>query len=800
MGLETAATRGIPVGVVGSPTYRGWGFTLDLEDREGYPALLERLVQTPPSEAIRRRAFRAVYRLFFGLSIPFSKVKVVNFSRGQLTYESPAELAPGLDADLDRIADGLMGRAPLYPPPEPGELARTTADEDAFLAAHPSVAPQEQKLPTVSVVAYIHNYAHYLEAALTSILEQTYTDFELYILDDGSTDNTAQVIEPFLADPRVRYEYQPNKGRDRLHETFNRCLEATTGELIVIANGDDLMHPEKIERQVMAFLSDPEIEIVYHDATFIDAQDREIPGGFSGALEARSYRDRLLGRLKFVGCFIPNPSVMFRRDILRRIGLQEDGWMHDYQFWLKAAMARCRFHRLPDRLLRYRIHEESHSTSSHRINRILDENRRMRRYMRERYTIEDLFPELAHCQDGHAARVSAYLHMGFLFASGAHPLFDMAMGEFRSALALDPASVEARNNLAVALLKTGESDEALGLLRELTSQHPIAARNLETALGRPDPASAEYQLLQQDPDQTELFLVRWESEGDPRDEVIQGTILAAVEADTDPAALQAALTAYLQAFTHEDPAALVLLTTDDAQTTRIAEGYEAAVLALGLPEEQLPTLAIQQVRPAELQSVFLGQLLGAAAFLALPGGDVVAELSHLAAERGREVIATPAVATLQAAGSRTRIVPAPVPLRLTSPLSLLALPDWSRPEAWQGLVRAFAQTFREDEPVSLRLWLAPGGPVDLAGGYAQVAACLQAAGIDADSVADLVLFDDLPSTADLRDLFAGIDAFVSDGEPIRKALALAHGARVVSALELGRLKAQSSAEPAAATP
>ena len=717
VGAEAAAFRGLPVGVIGHPAYHGWGFTQNLETSDGYPALLARLMSMAPADEVRIRAYRFVYRIYVWLSIPFPLVSVVNYSHGALNYTSTSQLLPGCEPNLDRIAEGFLGRNPIYPMPTDAERARTIAEEFACFANRSGVLA-ELALPKVSVVAYIYNYAHYLDGAIQSILDQTYADFELFILDDGSTDGTPELVKKYLKDPRVRYEYQQNKGRDRLHETFNRCLEATSGELIAIANGDDLMHPEKLERQVKAFLANPEVEIVYHGATFID-KDGAYYGeaSFGTPFNETILGGRLLGRYLFEACHIPNPSVMFRRSILPRIGLQEYGWMHDYQFWLKAAAARCRFAYLPDKLLQYRIHEESHSTSSKRASRIDEENQRMRREMRPRYTIEDLYPEIEYCRNQEAARVSAYIDMGNRFAHWGLP--DMALEEYYAALALHPNHPVAINNAAICLMLTGERDEGLRHLRDLAIGVPleVVQRNLAEAERAPQLEEAKLHLLSEDPAQTELFQIVMPQGGAPRPEIFEASVLAVVDSSSSQEAIRQLLTSYMEAFPAESSQTLVLLISAPEQADVIGGAYGAACEALHLDPEKTPLISVQQAHPEQLASVFLGQLLSARAVVNLSDSGLSTTLMDFAQERGRLVLRRPtpealilAVATepaLPTSRADSKGEPQVIPFKF-----LLPYLESTAPARIEQALKGYLEAFVPDAARQLIVWLAPGKASD----------------------------------------------------------------------------------------
>ena len=110
----------------------------------------------------------------------------------------------------------------------------------------------------VSVIIPTYNCAQYLTAAVKSVLEQTYTNYEIILVDDGSTDNTRQVLEPYW--DKVNYVYQDNQG---VAAARNRGLELATGELIAFLDHDDLYLPDKLALQVKCFEENPNIGMVH---------------------------------------------------------------------------------------------------------------------------------------------------------------------------------------------------------------------------------------------------------------------------------------------------------------------------------------------------------------------------------------------------------------------------------------------------------------------------------------------------------------------------------------------------------
>lgn len=129
----------------------------------------------------------------------------------------------------------------------------------------------EIQIPKVSVVIPTYNSAKYLPQALDSVLQQTYTDYEIIAIDDGSTDNTRAVIEPYLA--KIHYVYQENQG---VAAARNRGIELAKGELIAFLDADDLFLPDKLQAQVAIFEAQPDLGMVVSGWQIVDERGKVI--------------------------------------------------------------------------------------------------------------------------------------------------------------------------------------------------------------------------------------------------------------------------------------------------------------------------------------------------------------------------------------------------------------------------------------------------------------------------------------------------------------------------------------------
>jgi glycosyltransferase involved in cell wall biosynthesis len=213
-------------------------------------------------------------------------------------------------------------------------------------------------MPAVSVIMPVFNVERYAEAAIDSVLAQTWRDFELLVIDDGSTDGTVPLVERYTRDPRVRVLHKSNGG---ISSARNAALRAASGELIALLDGDDAWDPEFLESQVSILSTRPAIDVVTANA-------RNLGGDRDGEParpwpDARPHPD-LLGMIAdeqavFIMC-------VFRRRVYERIGEFDESLRtnEDYDYWLRAAMAGFRFHRNPRPLGWYRRRNDSLSSSA----------------------------------------------------------------------------------------------------------------------------------------------------------------------------------------------------------------------------------------------------------------------------------------------------------------------------------------------------------------------------------------------------------------------------------------------------
>lgn len=184
--------------------------------------------------------------------------------------------------------------------------------------------------PLVSVVIATYNMAKYLPLAIQSVLAQTYENFELLIVDDGSMDDTSQVVEPFLSDPRVKYFVRKNGGQAAAK---NDGVRASHGDYVAFLDADDMWATEKLNMQMPLFSRCGTVGVVYSRYCRIDENGKEL-----GILEGTLYRGRISGRL-LVSNFIGFGTSVVKKECFDRMGyFKEDLRMGiDYDLWLRFS-------------------------------------------------------------------------------------------------------------------------------------------------------------------------------------------------------------------------------------------------------------------------------------------------------------------------------------------------------------------------------------------------------------------------------------------------------------------------------
>jgi glycosyltransferase involved in cell wall biosynthesis len=189
----------------------------------------------------------------------------------------------------------------------------------------------------ISVIIPTYNCSAYLPEAIDSVLRQTYQDFEIIIVNDGSTDNTDEIIKPYLEryPGQVRYFSQLNEGAA---VTRNVAIRHSTGEYIALLDADDVWVPDKLEQEVVLLDQYPDVGLVHANITFISENgDRLYTPERNMKFLSRNIFDNLYLRNADISC----PTTLIRKECFNRIGLFDEKLSRlgceDRDLWLRIA-------------------------------------------------------------------------------------------------------------------------------------------------------------------------------------------------------------------------------------------------------------------------------------------------------------------------------------------------------------------------------------------------------------------------------------------------------------------------------
>jgi len=210
----------------------------------------------------------------------------------------------------------------------------------------------------VTVLMPVYNAEEYVKQAIESILLQTYSNFELLIIDDASTDASVEAIHS-LKDDRIRFiQNEKNLG---LIGTLNKGFDLAKGKYIARMDNDDLALPDRLKVQVDYLESHPEVGVF--GSAYINLKDN-----VKGKTTTFLHNHDLLKSILFFNSCMAHPTVMFRKEFIKKNNLKYTaGYTHaeDYEFWVRA-IDKTQFSNAQEPLLLYRIHDKQTSNSESR--------------------------------------------------------------------------------------------------------------------------------------------------------------------------------------------------------------------------------------------------------------------------------------------------------------------------------------------------------------------------------------------------------------------------------------------------
>jgi len=215
-------------------------------------------------------------------------------------------------------------------------------------------------MPKISVIIPTYNHAEFLSDAIESVLQQTYKDIEVIVVNDGSTDNTLEVLKKYQN--KITLISQENQG---CSSARNTGIRNSNGEYISILDSDDLYRPQKLEHQCKVLDSDNSVGIVYSDAFYFQHPSinssvlhpcTKAPDGFS-----------LLGSALFLDCNLPSPSTLIRRTLGEKVKWFDETMLfnEDTNFFIRASLqSRNIYHPYPGSLCRKHASNKSLNRSA----------------------------------------------------------------------------------------------------------------------------------------------------------------------------------------------------------------------------------------------------------------------------------------------------------------------------------------------------------------------------------------------------------------------------------------------------
>lgn len=220
----------------------------------------------------------------------------------------------------------------------------------------------------VSIIAPVYNSAEFIEESIQSVLNQTYPKIEYIIMDAGSTDGTVEIAQRYA--DRLTIISEPDNGQS---DAINKGWKRATGDVLTWLNGDDLYLPDTVENAVNYLTQHPDTMWLYGDAQFL--YEDGTPGNFRYPILPWDYN-----KLLTFGCYISQPSVFLRREVIERFGYLDES-LHfgmDYEYWLRIGKIFPPAH-VPDVKVKVKIFRDTKSRSGS-YKRIQELEQMLKRY------------------------------------------------------------------------------------------------------------------------------------------------------------------------------------------------------------------------------------------------------------------------------------------------------------------------------------------------------------------------------------------------------------------------------------
>jgi glycosyltransferase involved in cell wall biosynthesis len=294
--------------------------------------------------------------------------------------------------------------------------------------------------PTVSVVIPTRNRAQYIGEAIESVLAQTYSDYEIIVVDDGSTDRTAEFLTPYIKNNGVRYERQDALG---VSAARNHGVKLARGRFIAFLDSDDIFLSSKLGKQMALFTRDPELGFVH--CNFSKFDDR---GSNLGVRDTSRHQGWIYPQtLQEWSVLMAMPCMLVRKDVFENVGGFDEqmSWAEDMDLWRRIAR-NYRIGTVPEALVKVRVH--SASTTFGKVGGAEGFKRYLDKAFADDATLSPTFRRRAY------AKMYAKLAQNLLGEGGAAQM-RTARGLSLKALANWPLQINAALSILASLLPAG---------------------------------------------------------------------------------------------------------------------------------------------------------------------------------------------------------------------------------------------------------------------------------------------------------------------------------------------------------
>lgn len=213
-----------------------------------------------------------------------------------------------------------------------------------------SKMPENNSKPLVSVVITCYNYGEYVKHSIESVLNQTYSNLEIIIINDGSTDSSDEVISKYLINKNIKYIKQENKGQA---VAKNEGIKNSIGEYIAFLDADDIWVSDKLEKQINIIISRPNIGLVYSSMQIIDNDNNIVETNINN-IYLKNKSGKVTNDLLYDN-FVPFSSALITRKCIESAGCFNENIKMgiDWDLWLRISLD-FEFDYVDERLILYR--------------------------------------------------------------------------------------------------------------------------------------------------------------------------------------------------------------------------------------------------------------------------------------------------------------------------------------------------------------------------------------------------------------------------------------------------------------